>query len=119
MIVINTLGEDEMMNKKIIALGLIASAFVFNTAFAGDRDPNVNKRQHHQHERIAQGVKSGELTHSEVKDLRADQRELRQKERAYKADGQLTKAERVDLQKDLNANSKEIYADKHNTEVRH
>lgn len=103
----------------MIVLSFIASAFVCITAFAGDRDPNVNMRQHRQHERIAQGVKSGELTHSEAKDLRADQRALRQKERAYKADGQLTKAERTDLQKDLNANSKEIYADKHNSEVRH
>ncbi len=106
------------MNNKIMLLSLIASAFLMNVAFAGDRDPNVNKRQHLQHERIAQGVKSGELTRSEAKDLRGDQRVLRQKERAYKADGQLTKAERVDLHKDLNANSKEIYADKHNAAER-
>lgn len=106
------------MNKKIMFLSLITSAFVVNTAYAGVKDPNVNRRQHHQHERIAQGVKSGELTRSEAKDLRGDQRELRQKERAYKADGQLTKAERVDLHKDLNANSKEIYADKHNSDLR-
>ncbi len=106
------------MNKRTAALSLIASAFVLNTAYAGDKDPRVNARQHHQHERIAQGVKSGELTRSEAKDLRGDQKELRQKERAYKADGQLTKAERVDLHKDLNANSKEIYADKHNAATR-
>lgn len=107
-----------MMNKKLILLSLITSTFVLNIAFAGDRDPNVNRRQHNQHERIAQGVKSGELTRDEAKNLRGDQRALRQKEHAYKSDGQLTKAERVDLQKDLNANSKEIYADKHNAEVR-
>lgn len=102
------------MNKKIMFLSLIASTFVMSAAVAGIKDQKINQRQHHQHERIAQGVKSGELTRSEAKDLRGDQRELRQKERAYKADGQLTKAERVDLHKDLNANSKEIYADKHN-----
>lgn len=107
------------MNKSLIIISsLVASAFLMNTASAGVKDPQINHRQHNQHERIAQGVKSGELTRVEAKDLRGDQRELRQKERAYKSDGQLTKAERVDLHKDLNANSKEIYADKHNVEVR-
>ncbi len=37
-------------------------------AFAGTRDPHVNHREHNQHQRIAQGVKSGELTHTEAKD---------------------------------------------------
>lgn len=107
-----------MMNKKMMVLSLITSAFVMNAAYAGIKDPNINRRQHNQHERIAQGVKSGELTRSEAKDLRGDQRQLRQKERAYKSDGQLTKAERLDLHKDLNANSREIYADKHNAAER-
>jgi hypothetical protein len=108
-----------MTNKLLVSiLGLTLSSLVITSANAGTRDPEVNHRQHNQHARIAQGVKSGELTKGEAKDLRGDQKELRQEERADKADGQLTKAERKDLHKDLNQNSKEIYQAKHNDETR-
>lgn len=102
------------MLKVFVAL-LISVAFTL-PAQAGTHDRGVNKRQHHQHARIANGVKSGELSKEEVKGLRADQRALRQKERAYKADGQLTKDERIDMRKDVHANSKEIYAEKHDAD---
>jgi Skp family chaperone for outer membrane proteins len=102
----------------IVLIGIALSSLLASSAFAGTRDHRVNHRQHKQHARIAQGVKSGELTKSEAKDLRGDQRELRQEEKAYKADGQLTKAERKDLHEDLNENSKEIYQEKHDAETR-
>lgn len=82
------------------------------------RDPGVNHRQHHQTHRIQQGVRSGELTRAEARDLNHQRRELRQQERAYKADGQLTRAERRDLHQDLNALSKDIYNEKHDDESR-
>jgi len=108
-----------MTNKLLVAmLGLTLSNLVAANANAGTHDPRINHRQHHQHERIAQGVKSGELTKDEAKDLRGDQKELRQEEQAYKADGKLTKAERKDLHEDLNKNSKEIYQEKHDAEKR-
>jgi polyhydroxyalkanoate synthesis regulator phasin len=108
------------MNKlTIVILSLVASSFLVGTAYAGNRDHRVNHRQHNQHARIAQGVKSGELNKDEAKDLHEDQKELRKKEKAYKADGQLTKDERKDLHKDLNENSKEIYDEKHDDETRH
>ena len=91
----------------------IISAAIILPAQAGTHDRGVNKRQHHQHARIANGVKSGELSKDEAQNLRADQKSLRQKERAYKADGQLTKEERIDMRKDVHANSKEIYSEKH------
>ena len=101
-----------------IVTSLLISAIITLPAQAGTHDHRVNVRQHHQHARIAQGVKSGELTKVEAKDLRGDQKELRQEEAAYKADGKLTKAERKDLHKDLNENSKEIYLEKHDAEKR-
>ncbi len=106
--------------KKItmVLIGLTVSSLLVSSAFAGGRDHRINHRQHNQHARIAGGVKSGELTRDEAKDLRGDQKELRQKERAYKADGQLTKDERKDLHKDLNEDSKEIYEEKHDDETR-
>ncbi len=87
-------------------------------AVAADRDPGVNHRQNRQHERIEQGVHSGQLTHQEAKSLRSEQRSIRQQEHKDKADGKMTAAERKDLHKDLNQANKDIYKDKHNAEVR-
>ncbi|HAM73256.1 MAG TPA: hypothetical protein DCM86_16595 [Verrucomicrobiales bacterium] len=75
---------------------------------------NINQRQWEQQARIAQGVKSGQLTAAETKSLEATQKQIRTEEKAYRADGKLTGAERKDLNQDLNAASKQIYADKHN-----
>ena len=82
------------------------------------RDPGINHRQNHQADRIRQGVRSGELTRAEVKDLRQDRRDIRQEEREYKSDGHLSKAERKDLHQDMNALSKDIYSAKHDDDKR-
>ena len=115
------------MRHIIIALGLAAFTFNINT-YAGNnsvhagvqkaRDPGVNSRQHHQRHRVAQGVRSGELTAKEAKSLRAEQVAIRQKEREFKSDGTLTAQERVELHKDLNQSSKDIYVEKHDEERR-
>jgi CRISPR/Cas system-associated endoribonuclease Cas2 len=85
---------------------------------AAVRDPKVNARQHHQQDRIAQGVRSGELTKGEAQGLRAERRSIRQEERQYKSDGILTKDERKDLHQDLNVASRNIYNEKHDAETR-
>jgi hypothetical protein len=85
---------------------------------AGVRDPGVNARQHRQTHRITQGVRSGELTRAEARDLAAEKRSIRKQERAYKSDGKLTVAERKDMHKDLNQASKHIYQEKHDAEIR-
>jgi hypothetical protein len=111
--------EMMMATKLLISIiGLSLTGLMATSAIAATRDPHINNRQHNQHERIAQGVKSGELTRTEAKDLRGDQRALRQEEAAYKADGKLTKSERTDLRQDLNENSKEIYQEKHDADKR-
>jgi len=87
-------------------------------AMAGTRDPGVNQRQHNQQARIQQGVKSGELTRGEATRLQAEQRHIRREERRYKSDGELTPAERADLQRDLNRSSRHIYDQKHDAQDR-
>lgn len=82
------------------------------------RDPGVNQRQDNQKSRIRQGVRSGELTRKEAKELREGQREIRKKEREYKSDGVLTGEERRDLHQDLNAQSREIRRAKHDDDKR-
>jgi Skp family chaperone for outer membrane proteins len=110
------------MNKLIqisaLAALLAATAPVFAEEGHRPHDPGVNARQHHQQERIAQGVRSGELTHGEARKLRGEERNVRQEERAYKSDGKLTKDERKDLHQDLNQVSKDIHAEKHDAEQR-
>jgi hypothetical protein len=85
---------------------------------AAVRDPGVNARQHDQHDRIAQGVRSGELTRDEANALRTRERSIQQEERQYKSDGILTRDERKDLHQDLNAASRSIYIEKHDPETR-
>ena len=77
-------------------------------------DPGVNARQHRQKHRIADGIRSGELTKGEVRDLHGERKDIRQQEQAYKADGHLTIKERRDLQQNLNQASEHIYESKHN-----
>ena len=74
---------------------------------AAVRDPGVNARQHNQHDRIAQGVRSGELTRGRGEGP-ARARALDPAGGAhYKSDGMLTRDERKDLHQDLNAASRE------------
>src|SRR4030067_2375041 len=102
--------------KTTISLLLASLALTAGEAYAEQgarqhrpRDPGVNQRQHNQQDRIKQGVRSGQLTKEETKDLRSEQKAIRQEERAYKSDGKLTKEERKDLHQDVNALSKDIY----------
>jgi hypothetical protein len=83
----------------------------------GTKDPWVNQRQENQRDRVRQGIKSGQLTKEEAKELATNQKELRQEEKEYKSDGTLTKEERVDLHQDLNSTSKDIYQEKHDAET--
>ena len=85
---------------------------------AGIRDRGVNARQRNQQARIAEGARSGELTKSEAKGLEQEERGIRQEERQFKSDGKLTADERQKLHSDLNKTSKDIYAEKHNADVR-
>ncbi|MEW6041379.1 MAG: hypothetical protein AB1633_07660 [Elusimicrobiota bacterium] len=82
----------------------------------GARTPGISQRQAHQHQRIKQGVKSGELTREETKELHHGQREVRQMKREAKADGTVTKEERRRIHQKQNQESREIYRMKHNEE---
>jgi hypothetical protein len=97
----------------LIALASASILFGAQASYAGIDDPGINKRQHHQHHRIKQGVRSGELTRVEAKGLAQEQKQIREEERAYKADGKLTAAERRDLRQDEKQASKHIYREKH------
>ncbi|MGH8729098.1 MAG: hypothetical protein ACREV9_13325 [Burkholderiales bacterium] len=84
----------------------------------GTKSPGVNTREHNQKARIKQGVRSGELTRAETKELVTEQKDIRALERDHKSDGSLTADERKDLHHQLNQASKEVYEEKHDDEAR-
>ncbi|MGZ8251894.1 MAG: hypothetical protein ACXW1P_05805 [Methylophilaceae bacterium] len=107
------------MNKFLATLvSIVITAAFVTPSLAGTKDPRVNHRQHRQDARIAQGVKLGELTRAERKDLVADRRDIRREERQFKSDGTLTKDERQELHQDQAAANKEIYQEKHDDQAR-
>jgi hypothetical protein len=102
--------------KAILFLSLILAANAY--AGPGRRDPGVNWRQRNQQERIAAGVRSGELTGREAWTLERKEARVAELERRLKGDGVLTPAERARLQLELNELSKEIYQQKHDAQKR-
>lgn len=112
----------EAVKKSYVVAALMGLMSVTSVSYADaqrrPRDPGVNARQHHQRERIQQGVHSGELTRRETARLREEQRDVRQLERAYKSDGTLTGAERRDLHHEQNQASRHIYNQKHDAQHR-
>jgi hypothetical protein len=115
-----TIQTRELRMKKIalIAATTMMVIFAAGSALAGANDPGVKASQHRQHDRIGQGVRSGEITPSEAKSLRQEQRAICTEERAYKSDGVLTRAERRDLRQDQKQVSRHIYNQKHDDEKR-
>lgn len=99
-------------------LAALVTLYFSTSVQAGAHDPGVNARQHHQQQRMKQGVRSGELTRGETRHLANEQRHIRAEERRYKADGKLTRVERGDLNHDLNQVSRHIYNEKHDAEKR-
>ncbi len=95
--------------KTILVLSITATITITTTTNAA----NINQRQHSQRNRIKQGIKSGELTTREAKQLIKHGKMIKQKEQAYKSDGILTIKERLDLQKRLDKQNQAIYNQKH------
>jgi len=104
-----------------------ASAQQDNTtgAGAGKVDPGhprvnqVNKREQNQQNRIANGVKSGQLTPGETRRLERGEQRLQNNEKKdmAKDNGHLTKQDQRHLNREANHMSKRIYKDKHNAKT--
>jgi hypothetical protein len=88
-----------------------------NTANYGNS--KVGKRQENQQDRIAQGIKSGQLTAGETAKLENQQKGINQQVAAdRKANGgTLTASEKKQVNKEQNAASKNIYHKKHNAKT--
>ncbi len=86
-------------------------------AAAPEKHPmSVKNRLARQQARINQGIKSGELTRPEAKNLERHEANIATDTKIDKAEngGKLTAAEHKNLEKRLNRQSKRIYNKKHN-----
>jgi hypothetical protein len=88
-----------------------------NTQHYGDN--KVDQRRENQQDRIANGIKSGQMTAGEAAKAENQQRGINQQVRADRAanGGKLTPAEKKQVNKEQNAASKNIYNKKHNAKT--
>ena len=79
----------------------------------------VNRREQNQQNRIANGVKSGQLTSGETRRLERGEQRLQNNEKKdmAKDNGHLTKQDQRHLNHEANHMSKRIYKDKHNAKT--
>ena len=83
--------------------------------------PTVAQRKENQQDRIAQGVKSGQLTAGETANLETKEAAINGETKADRAanGGKLTGAEKKQINGQQNQVSKQIYKDKHNANTQH
>ena len=76
----------------------------------------VGKRAENQQDRIAQGVKSGQLTAGETAHLENNEAKINREVKADRAanGGKLTAQEKAQVNRQQNRESRQIYRDKHN-----
>jgi hypothetical protein len=105
----------------IASLALAPAAILAQTTTPtpGQHEHNINQRKENQQDRIAQGVKSGQLTAGETSRLEHQEAGINKEERGMRAqdNGHLTKTDRRTLHQQQNQESRRIYRDKRNGKV--
>ena len=106
------------MKQVIFAATLLIAMFVTTIAEAHGRH-NTRQKQRNQHHRIQQGVRSGQLTHMEARQLRAQQTKVKHYKRMAMADGRVTHNERMMINRAQHNAGKNIYRQKHDRQTRY
>lgn len=115
-----------MKRTLILSIATLALSALAAPGFAQTYEPGhprvneVTSRQESQQKRIAEGVRSGELTRGEAARLEAQQQHIESQKERYMAEhnGHLTRREQIQLNREQNRASRNIYAKKHNSRVR-
>jgi hypothetical protein len=102
------------------ALLIAPAALLAQTPTPGAYDHNIGQRKVDQQDRIANGVRSGQLTARETGHLEHQEAGINREERGMRAQdhGHLTGQDRRTLHAQQNQESRRIYRDKHNARVR-
>lgn len=98
-----------------------SSAQGSGTTTSTQKQPTIAGRKENQQDRIANGVKSGQLTAGETSNLESKEAAINGETRADRAanGGKLTPAEKQQINRQQNQVSKQIYQDKHNANTAH
>jgi hypothetical protein len=116
-----TAAEKQQINKQQnqVSKQIYNDKHNANTAQYGNN--KVGQRRENQQDRIAQGIKSGQLTAGETAKLENQQKGINQQVKADRAanGGKLTPGEKAQVNKEQNAASKNIYNKKHNANTQH
>jgi hypothetical protein len=85
------------------------------TPTPGAHDYNINQRKVNQQDRIANGIKDGQLKPGQASHLEHQEAGINKEERGMRAqdNGHLTKADRQVIHQQQNQESRRIYRDKH------
>src|SRR5271165_3783418 len=113
----NKLSKWTVLPAAVLLLGTVAMAQGTGTPSATPApDPTIGQRKENQQDRIANGVKSGQLTAGETSNLETKEAAINGETRADRAanGGKLTAAEKTQVDQQQNQLSKQIYNDKHN-----
>jgi len=104
---------------KSMLLGVAAASLFAAAVFA--QSSEVGQRQENQQDRIAQGVKSGQLTAGETANLEKKESAVNQEVKTDRAlnGGKLTAAEKTQVNRQQNKVSGQIAADKDNAATQH
>jgi Ni/Co efflux regulator RcnB len=100
---------------------LVPTILAFSSIAASAQSAaTINQRKVNQQDRIAQGVRSGQLTAGETAHLERREASINREEHNMRRadDGHLTRADRAALTSRQNHVSRAIYRDKHNDRVR-
>lgn len=80
--------------------------------------PRIDQRQAEQERRIQAGEKSGQLNQKEAARLEKGQARVQKMENKATADGKVTAKERAKIEKAQDRESRRIYREKHDKQVR-
>ena len=96
-------------------LALTPAAIFAQATTTTPHDPTINQRKENQQDRIAQGVRSGELRPAQTARLEHQEAGINREERGMRAqdNGKLTAQDRRTLNHQQNVESRRIYRDKH------
>lgn len=98
---------------KLVGSAFLTVTLMSQSAIANSNSAWIDSKQTNQKHKIYQGFKSGELTARETWRLGQQQKDIYQKERRFKADGDFTRRERAKIHLDMAKSSKSIYQQKH------
>ena len=104
--------------KKLLVIAVLLIGFGVSDMNAQTRYRNEYRPAYHQNQgqkgRITHGVNNGQVNRREFRNLRFQQKNIRQLERMAWADGRVTRGERKMLRNSRNRANRNIFRKKHN-----